>query len=201
VILGAANCFPTDSLSRQVQAAGFQLWWYYVASHYYIPHSSLEARQVFWRHWKYQVPSQLHWGMSYWGDSNIAGRDGRKWPQIPWDSKQSRSGDGYLVYPAPGGTAFYPSQRLEMLRDGIEDYEYFYRLQEVTDRLEQTPDASTARIRENRQRLAIDDKLVKSYNEYDTHPEKYRAYRKLLAEAIVASEKMLSNGPNQKNEK
>ncbi len=201
VILGAANCFPTDSLSRQVQAAGFQLWWYYVASHYYIPDSSMEARQVFWRHWKYQVPSQLHWGMSYWGDSNIAGRDGRKWPQIPWDSKQSRSGDGYLVYPAPGGTAFYPSQRLEMLRDGIKDYEYFYRLQEVTDRLEQTPDAGTARIRENRQRLAIDDKLVKSYNEYDTHPEKYRAYRKLLAEAIVASEKMLSNGPNQKNEK
>lgn len=192
VILGAANCFPTDSLSRQVQATGFHLWWYYVASHYYIPDSSLEARQVFWRHWKYRVSGQLHWGMSYWGDANIAGQDGKKWPEIPWASNDSRSGDGYLVYPAPGGTAYYPSLRLELLRDGIEDYEYFYRLRELTDRLEkQTPDVNAARIRENRELLAIDDALVKSYSEYITKPEKYRAFRELLAQAILATQNLL----------
>jgi len=194
IIMGSGNCYPVDQLSRQIQANGFNLWWYYVASHYYIPTDSLEARQVFWRHWKYQVPGQLHWGMSYWGDSNIAGRDGKKWPDIPWDSKESRGGDGYLAYPAPDGRAYLPSVRLELLRDGIEDYEYFHLLKVLTDDLEKSDNLGldiTRTIKGNRALLAIDDNLVKSYAEYDKQPENYRAYRKLLAQAIIDTQGLL----------
>ena len=132
--------------------------------------------------------------MTYWGDANIAGRDGKKWPEIPWDTRPCRSGDGYLVYPAPGGAAYWPSIRLEQLRDGIEDYEYFHLLKELTDRLTRpgAPEADTAIVEENRRLLAIDDALVKSYNEYDRRPESYRVYRRRLAEAILAAQQRLA---------
>jgi hypothetical protein len=187
----AASPSATDRLSRDVRAAGLGLWWYYVAQHYYIPTDNAEARLVLWRHWKYHVPAQLHWGMTYWGDANIAGRDGKKWPEIPWDTKDCRSGDGYLVYPAPGGSAFWPSVRLEQLRDGIEDYELFCRLKELTNRLEQKAPADfSARVAENRRLLAIEDSLVKSYTEYDRLARSYRAYRQRLAKAVVATQAM-----------
>jgi len=186
-ILAAANCYDTDTQTRQLRAGGFDLWWYYVASHYYIPGRGLEARQVFWRHWKYGIAGQLHWGASYWGDANIAGRDGAKWPDIPWDTRSSRTGDGYLVYPAPGGAGMWPSVRLELIRDGVEDYEYFHLLATLTDGAEASGHASPSRIAANRGLLAIDNALVKSYKDYATQPQPYRAYRRELARAIMDS--------------
>jgi hypothetical protein len=188
LILGASPGV-TDRLSRDARAAGFDLWWYYVAQHYYIPTKTAEARFVFWRHWKYQVPGQLHWGMSYWGDDNIAGRDGKKWPDIPWNTKSCRSGDGYLVYPAPSGAALWPSLRLEQLRDGIEDYEYLYQMKQLTDRLPPAGGQTVAeRIAANRLLLDIDRALVQSYAEYDKRPNAYRSYRQRVAEAILATQ-------------
>ena len=188
-ILGAANCYHTHEDTTRIRAAGLGLWWYYVASHYYIPERGLEARQIFWRHWKYQIPGQLHWGVSYWGDTNIAGRDGKKWPEIPWDTRSSRTGDGYLVYPATGGTGVWPSIRLEQLRDGVEDYEYFHLLAELTQIREAASSASDPTVGANRRLLAIDDTLVKAYKEYDPHPEAYRGYRRRLARAIMATQR------------
>jgi hypothetical protein len=191
LILGAVPGV-TDRLSRETRAAGLDLWWYYVAQHYYIATKNAEARFVFWRHWKYQVPGQLHWGMTYWGDANVAGRDGKKWPEIPWDTKSCRSGDGYLVYPAPGGAAFWPSVRLEQLRDGIEDYEYLFQLKQLTDRLSPAGEPTVAaRVTANHQLLEIDPSLVRSYTEYDHHPNAYRSYRQRVAEAILATREML----------
>jgi hypothetical protein len=198
VIHAAAHCYPVDSLTRSFRDAGFGVWWYHVAEHFYIPSGGgsqmAQGRLALWRHWEYQVPGQLHWGMTYWGDANIAGQDGRKWPDIPWDTKGSRGGDGYLVYPAPGGEACWPSLRLEQLRDGVEDYEYFILLKDLTEGLEKQSQRGrgekiAARLEENRRLLALDDALVKTYTEYDHRPEAYRDYRRRLAKAIVATER------------
>ena len=180
-ILGAANCYDVHRHTELARAAGLGVWWYYVASHYYIPGRGLEVRQVFWRHWKYRVPGQLHWGASYWGDGNIAGQGGARWPEIPWDSRCSRAGDGYLVYPAPDGTEMWPSVRLELLRDGVEDYEYFHLLRTLLE----TAPADEELLTESRRLLALDDGLVESYSEYSTRPGAYRSYRARLARAIV----------------
>ena len=192
VILGISSDALADRFSREVRAGGLGLWWYYVASHYYIPTDNAESRFVLWRHWKYQVPGQLHWGMTYWGEENIVGRDGKKWPEIPWDTKGCRGGDGYLVYPAPGGAAFWPSVRLEQLRDGIEDYEYFQLLKMLTDDLEQKHFSVAAHlISTNRQLLNIGDSLVKSYGVYDKDIMDYRHYRERIAQAIIATQEMI----------
>lgn len=192
VILGTARCFPVVDMTRMARQAGLNVWWYYVAEHYYIPTEGLEGRQVFWRHWKYQIPGELHWGMNYWGDTNVAGKDGKKWPEVPWDTKDCRGGDGYLTYPAAGGGRYLPSQRLELLRDGVEDYEYFWLLNDLTEKLSQRKDeAATKRAAENRRLLDLPVDLVKSYKEYSEDPQAYREYRKKLADAIVKTQALL----------
>lgn len=194
-IPAAAPCYPVENLTRAFREAGFGVWWYHVAAHFYIPSGDTiaEARLSLWRHWKYHVPGQLHWGMTYWGDTNIRGQDGRTWPDIPWDTRDSRAGDGYLVYPAPGGTACWPSIRLEQLRDGIEDYEYFHLLEELTRRLEETAPAqrTEGRRAENRRLLAMEEGPIASYTEYPVRPEVYRACRARLARAIIAARRLL----------
>lgn len=192
VILGVYPSLIHD-LTHKARSAGFDVWWYYVASHYYIPTEGVEVRSVFWRHWKYKVPGQLHWGMTYWGEENIRGREGKKWPDIPWDTRACRSGDGYLVYPAPGGGKVFPSIRLELIRDGIEDYEYFHLLWELTEELKALEDGEriAGRISQNEKLLRMDGNLVKSYTEYSRSPRDYRLYRRRLADAILATKSFL----------
>jgi hypothetical protein len=76
----------------------------------------MDCRVLFWMNWKYHVRGFLYWGIDAWGDSsssvNVRGRDGRYWPEIPWDTVASRSGDGYLVYPGID-RLFLSSIRLE----------------------------------------------------------------------------------------
>lgn len=155
----------------------------------------MEARLVLWRHWKYQVSGQLHWGMTYWGQENIAGRDGVNWPDIPWDTKPCRSGDGYLVYPAPGGAAFWPSVRLEQLRDGIEDHEYFELLKTLTARLPKNAQTARAQSRANLQILNLGENCIQSYAQYDKRPATYRAYRQRLAQAIIGTQQRIESKP------
>lgn len=136
------------------RAAGDQFWWYiccvpkapYVTE--FIDHPATELRVWLWQTWAAKVSGILIWDTVYW-HSNIAYPDGggRQNPYLdpmswvsgygvasgtknPWGN-----GDGRLVYPplaaatgapsAPVLEAPVVSLRLEMLRDGLEDYEYF----------------------------------------------------------------------------
>jgi len=139
----AVDCFmpaagigqPARDATRLAHEMGRKLWWYYVGDIVYIPTQGSYTRSTFWGHWKYGVPGLLHWGMSYWGQENIAGKDGKKWPDVEWNAISSRGGDGYLVYPAGPGK-FWPSIRLEHMRDGVEDYECLVMLESLVSRVE-----------------------------------------------------------------
>ena len=84
----------------------------------------------------YGVDGYEFWGFSAWSldpwlhgwhDVNIQSNDGTSYYAVRFPN-----GDGYLVYPghAVGRTGVVPSIRLEAVRDGQEDYEY-YRLLEA----------------------------------------------------------------------
>jgi len=53
----------------------------------------------------------------------------------PWNNPNysGRNGNGYFLYPpkTPSATPVISSIRLELLREGIEDYEYLYMLKEL----------------------------------------------------------------------
>ncbi len=174
----------TPDMARE---EGCGLWWYYVADWLLIPAPGGQTRITPWIHWKYGVPGMLHWGMTYWDGEdnparpNTAGRDGKTWPDIPWDSVGSRCGDGYMLYPARGGKGYWPSIRLENLRDGAEDYEYFHLLKTLIAEA----DAAGAPVPEEaRALLRINSELVASHHEYSTDPTALLNARSRIARMI-----------------
>lgn len=187
----ATGCYPVGKGTELAKERGLKVWWYSVADVVYIPTGGAHVRIHFWKQWKYRVPGWLHWGMTYWGDANIRGKNGKKWPAIPWDTRSSRSGDGYLAYPAPKGQGFWSSFRLETIRDGIEDYEYFHLLDVLTSNLKAARRAEFApQIGRNEKLLAIDDGVVHSYREAAEDGAVILGARKRVARAIVASQRL-----------
>lgn len=100
--------------------------WLYVASPtrpfpgIVIDGPSLEIRLLPWICRRYGIDGLLYWCVNYWTVSD-PWRDPMTWPQ--------QNGNGSLFYPGPEGPV--DSIRLEVLRDGLEDYEYLNLLGEA----------------------------------------------------------------------
>ncbi len=113
---------------------GEETWIYWLKSTYAprfnpitIDHPGAEAKMAGWFTWKHRVR-----GIGYYSFMN--------WSSNPWTSfkPSNQNGELSLIYPpstdntniayGSNGHRFVPSIRLELLRDGLEDYEYFYML-------------------------------------------------------------------------
>ncbi|MFB3890631.1 MAG: glycoside hydrolase domain-containing protein [Phycisphaerae bacterium] len=147
---------------------------------FFIEYPLLDMRATFWICWKYKVNGFEYWSPNAWGTNWQA--KGDKWPKIPWKANAfgRYNGDGYLVYPGPDGPL--SSIRFEAFRDGLEDYEYLWTLNDLVTKAEAAKKAGPA-VDAARKLLAIDE-LVKESGAYDTDPAKYVAYRAKMAEAI-----------------
>ena len=144
------------SWTGQRQALGEQVWWYVCTGpkapypNNFIDHPGIEHRIRFWMSWQYGAQGDLYWDTTYWTNDDV-------FPpprlQDPWTDPMSYNysgsvgiwgnGDGRLLYPprswsdertrVEGPT---PSIRWEMIREGIEDYEYLWMLRDAADRVE-----------------------------------------------------------------
>jgi len=121
--------------------------------------------------WKYRAQGLLYWHVNYW-----SGED-------PWRNPatfaKDQNGNGSLYYPAPDGPV--PSIRLEVLRDGLDDYDYL-------ETLKQRAAATTARggalPDDVRRLLEVDAGLIASPRSYAKDPAVLLARRTAMAEAI-----------------
>jgi hypothetical protein len=132
---------------------------------------------LFTQSWQYKVTGVLYWGLNYWISWGAPVTE-PKFPAGEWKSSTTYDsagllGDGYSIYPGP--TADHPlsSIRLETMRDGIEDYEYLYRLAELS--------RGKAVPKEVAELLAVPPSISKSLTEYTADPAAYRAFRERLA--------------------
>ena len=103
------------------------------------------------------------------------------------NTKWDQNGNGSLFYPGPEGPV--ASIRLEVLRDGIEDYEYLARLRQLvtqvtTDETLMANEATRALIAQAEQLLAIDPQLVESMQTYNRDPKILEQHRAAIAELI-----------------
>jgi hypothetical protein len=73
-----------------------------------------------WLNYKYDATGFLHWGWNQWTDD-------------PLHSVGQHIGDGWHVYPSKDG--FMNSLRWEQMRNGIQDYEYFWMLENSISKL------------------------------------------------------------------
>ena len=144
-LIGGPNlwCSHTRKLNDNpdvLQAArdnGDAIWWYLCwlpkapYATLFIDHPAVELRTWLWQTWQQNVSGVLIWEVAHWQSSFLYGKTGAL--QNPYEDPMNRhsygkcfgNGDGMLFYP-PKYTKCAPvgSIRLEMLRDGIEDFEY-----------------------------------------------------------------------------
>lgn len=106
------------------------VWWYGCIDPeapfptYHLDDNLVSSRTVAWMQYDYGIEGNLYWAVNYWVKSGGASRDiwtdPQSWSDVP--------GEGNLVYPGKtyGLTEPITTLRLESVREGQEDYEYFY---------------------------------------------------------------------------
>ena len=179
--------------SKARQAKGEELWWYLCceprapyANGYFIDYPGAQMRMFHWQTWKYGVDGILYWNTMYWQDN-------------PWQVAMSQpperthnwgNGDGQLLYPA----SRLPSEkfvdkgpvdsiRWELVREGIEDWDYFRILQDKIDA------ASEAKKKTPAYAAAVDalrqvNECVPSLTDFCTDIKKIEAIRARVGRAI-----------------
>ncbi|HPW75575.1 MAG TPA: DUF4091 domain-containing protein [Kiritimatiellia bacterium] len=193
--------------------AGDHFWWYiccvpkapYVTE--FIDHAGPALRVWLWQTWAERVAGVLIWETTYWTSDTAYPESGK--PQNPYTDPMSwttgygvpkgtkrpwGNGDGRLLYPPlaaadgnPAGPVMdapVPSLRLEMLCDGIEDYEYFVILQRL---LQQKGGSLDPRTRQNLEALlTVPAEVSAGLTDFTRDPAPIETHRDKLARAIVS---------------
>ncbi len=137
------NC--NRKLAATFRSRGGEIWWYTCGVHNIRPYATfnpidpkydlISGRLLFWMVWQYRVKGFLYFTTDWWkGTTETSPRFGlfRRignttdcwWYKGPGGN----IGDGYLVYPVPNSdnnSKVLSTIRLEAIRDGLEDREYF----------------------------------------------------------------------------
>ncbi|MFH1741788.1 MAG: glycoside hydrolase domain-containing protein [bacterium] len=203
---------------RAFQKKGDEIWWYvclapkHPYANFFVDYQGIDHRILFWQTWKYKVTGFLYYAINLWRTnrtteptSNIipfedpkwieAIRPGKRWPDIPWNSYtySRHNGDGHLIYPGPDCEP-YPSIRLALIRDGIEDYEYLYLLQERLNALLAKKDQSPGVLALTDQAaklVAVRSHVAESLTKYTHDPDALMMERRLVAELIERIDKKI----------
>jgi len=207
------------STAERFRREGNEVWWYICCgpqhpyANWFIDYPATDARALFWATWKYRVTGFLYYEIAMWrtnlitapssddseqppGDPEaIAGiKAGKRWPDIPWNTWTfSRfNGDGLLVYPGPNQTPL-PSLRLEVIRDGIEDYEMLGVLSDYVARLSawDTKHDFTFLIAEAKQLLTVNPDVVRDTTHFTSDPNVLLQERAKVAREIMRIKKVM----------
>ncbi len=126
--------YESEKSHVRQSAHGEEVWWYFLygdrpplPNPTVIDRSGIEARIVPWLAWLERVDGLLYYATTDWSTD--------PWSD-PWFN--DGNGDGFLFYPPPAGgvvasdpcqaesNRLVPSIRWELLREGMEDYEYLW---------------------------------------------------------------------------
>jgi hypothetical protein len=144
--------------------------WFYTCCHptgafpnRFVQNLLVQTRLLHWINRRYRMPGYLHWGLNYWQPND-------------WSV-----GDSHIVYPGPLG-----SIRWEAVRDGIEDYEYFWLLDQAMGQLKKRLKAEG--FDERHRGDAIAGLAIRSCADTIRKPDELRALRRKIVEAILEAQ-------------
>ncbi len=200
-----------DDNAQQRRKAGDDFWWYVCTGPkapyctLFIDHPGTEMRVWLWQTWQRKISGILVWQSNYW--TSPSAYPDRAAPQDPyadpmgWVSGYSTpegarrawgNGDGRLLYPpeaaangkAPGPVLDKPvdSIRLEMLRDGIEDYEYLTILKRLLH--ERQAELTVGQRAEYEELLKVPAEITSDMTTFTSDPEPIETRRRAIARAI-----------------
>jgi hypothetical protein len=200
--------FDREAAERR-RAHGETFWWYICTgpkapyAGLFIDHAGTDLRVWLWQTWKRRISGILVWRTNYW-TSPAAYPDSQQNPYqdpMSWQAhgdfpegtrRPWGNGDGRFLYPpqaAAGQQTDEPilqgpvgSIRWEMLRDGIEDYEYLGMLQRLLDK--HRAQLSPQQRQRYKQLLTVPDSISKSMTEFTKDPAPIAKRRRAVAQAI-----------------
>ncbi|MBN2288727.1 MAG: DUF4091 domain-containing protein [Candidatus Glassbacteria bacterium] len=180
---------------RQALARGEEVLWYVcIAPHPPYPNVQLEdplvdSRSLFWMTYKYDIMGYEYWAYLYW-EKNIRPAGLPRWPQVEWNSYayDHTNGDGLLCYPGPDGRPV-PSVRLAANRDGVEDWEALWIMEDLArtaGELHLNSDKQVAALAARAKALAdIPDAVVRDLTHYTKGPGVVLDHRAQVSEVIL----------------
>jgi len=203
-----SNQYEHES-AEQRRAQGEQFWWYVCTGPkapfctLFIDHPGTELRVWLWQTWQRKIVGILVWQTNYWTSSAaypnqpqnpyedpMGWRSGYSTPageKRPWGN-----GDGRFIYPPLAAADANPSGpvlagpvdsiRWEMLRDGIEDYEYFVLLRDLIDAKGNR--LSAARRAEYAALLEVPSEVTETTTAFTKDPAPLERHRDRVARAI-----------------
>ena len=205
--------YPREAERR---AAGDRMWLYVCMfpkppyPSLFIDHPGVDLRVWLWQCWREKVEGVLVWNTTWWtsplpypdpAHPQDPYRDTIAWsPSIP--GQGASNGDGRFFYPPPRSCAAFAAgedcgpifekpvetMRLEYVRDGLEDYEYF---------------AMLKRLDPSSPLLAVPPEVSASSVEFSVDPAHMAAHREKLAREIerrigliASSESLVEESPS-----
>ena len=200
-------CTPTShyepSAAKKRLASGEEFWWYICTfpkepyAGMFIDHPGTELRVWLWQTFKNKISGILIWETTYWTNKTRYPNtlqdpysDVMSWSESnrPWGNGDGRflyppletigsNTDGQFILKAP----IY-SIRWEMLRDGVEDYEYLT----ILKNLLADPQAKSCKNHKAYLELIKNlDSITKTLTEFTANPTVILDHRQKVAQAIV----------------
>jgi hypothetical protein len=197
------------AVAQKRRLAGEKFWWYICTGPkapyctLFIDHPGTELRAWLWQTWQRNIEGILVWQTNYW-TSDTAYPDQ---PQNPYEDPMGwctgyglpkgekrawGNGDGRFIYPPEAAAQAKPdgpvlegpvdSIRWEMLRDGIEDYEYLALLKRLIQarKATLTPD----QLLHYSALLSVPDAITADMTHFTQDPAPIESHRDKVAHAI-----------------
>ncbi len=193
---------------KERMAQGEEFWWYLCTGPkapwitLFIDHDDINLRMWLWMTYKYNIKGILVWNSTWWNSTTLFPEGVL---QNPWKDPMSYrmgygtpfgqvrhwgNGDGRFLYPPnmdPNTdktkymTGPYNSIRWEMIRDGIEDYEYLWLLEQAVK--DAGPDKQKV-AEEAKKLLDLPESLIKDRKIYNKDPKALLEYREKVGNML-----------------
>jgi hypothetical protein len=173
-----------------VRVRGDEIWWYAADSpthplpNFFLDYPVFDCRIVGTLSYLQNVKGVLYWCINREWKTNLDIREA--WPDAPWKpyifsvntgKRKYKNGMGNVVYPGKDAKLL-SSLRLENLRDGLEDYEYWHALAEaVRDMEEGKGPTDPALLQEAKDLLKPPETAVADITHWSSDPTHLAEYR------------------------
>lgn len=162
---------------RRAQSQGYELWFYTVGifqkgsyPNKTVDVPLIESRILHWLNYRFGLKGYLHWGFNRWTDD-------------PFEAPGKHRGDGWHVYPKKDG--LINSLRWEQMRNGIQDYEYLWMLEDKIAKIKAGLSKRLSIIEPSRRGVEIASQVVKTMSTYSKDPYiLYAAKRQIINELL-----------------
>lgn len=161
---------------------GNELWFYTVGIYQgsLFPNKTIDmplsdSRIMHWMNYKYGATGYLHWGWNQWEEES------------PYEQTGMHIGDGWHVYPVKDGVL--NSMRWEQMRNGLQDYEYLWMLENEIRELKDSLGSRFDWIDPRRRGIEIAGRVIRSFDDRTSNPQDvYNAKLQLIKEIMDFNE-------------